>query len=571
MKEMMAYLRPYRRSLLWATVAIAVSTICDLLLPTIMSDILNRGVYQADFAYIVRCCVRMLVVALAGLGSVLWGSKLSADVVAGYCADLREKIFRKVNAMDVDTFSGLGTASLVTRATTDVEMVSWIASMMCGTVITIPVLFFGGVILSMRKDGMLSLLLLVFLPVIFWIVYRISKRIGPLWDKCDQYGDLKNELVRQRLRGIRVVRAFQGEKREHERIADAVGEMSAAIIQSNVEMGKISPVVSLMLNFAAVLVVYFGGFRMERGGSITGGDLFAIVQYIALISNSVILSAYMIANFPQAQVSARRIGEVLGMPDAADPVSRQDVRFSGDIVFENVGFTYEGAREPAVEAVSMHIRPGEKAAIIGGTGAGKTTLVNMLMGFRNPTQGRILLDGKPTAELSRRSLRDNIRCALQNVAIYSGSVAENVAMGEEGAEKKQVLSALEDAQAEFVASYPEGADHILEQAGKNLSGGQRQRVSIARAIVKDVPIYIFDDSFSALDYLTEAKLRSALSRRLAGRTQLLITQRVSSAMHCDRIFVMNGGRLAGQGTHRELLQTCPVYREIYESQTGGNT
>ncbi len=570
MKKMIPYLIPYWKGLVLATLAIAVSTVCDLLLPSIMSNILNNGIYGKDLGYIVSCCGLMLLVCLAGLGSLLLGVWQSTKVVSGYCADLRGVIFRKVNAMSFEEFGKLGTAALVTRATYDVETVSWIASELSGTVITIPVLFFGGVILAMSKDVTLALTMLAFVPVIFAIVMVIGKRIIPLWEKSDEYIDKQNDIMRERLRGIRVIRAFNAEPKEHDRIAEATRTMSEHMIRGNVAMGLITPLATFLLNLAAVLIVYLGGWKMETGSGLTGGDVFAIVQYVSLVASGVITGAFSILMFPHARVAAGRIGQVLDTEGMADPIGRQDLTLSGDIVFDQASFRYEGASESALRDVTLHIPQGQKAAIIGGTGSGKTTLVNMLLGFRMPTEGEIRLDGIPTTRLSRHTMRENVSCALQKATIYSGTIRENIRMGRLNATDGEIMSALETAQAmEFISDYADGLDHEIKQAGKNLSGGQKQRLSIARALLKDAPIYIFDDSFSALDFLTEARLRSALARRIAGKTQIIITQRVTSAMHCDKIFVMDRGALVDSGTHEELLARCRVYQEIFASQTGG--
>lgn len=572
MKAMLKHLKPYRKGLILSTLAITLATVCDLLLPTIMSEILNRGVYQQDLPYILKCCGLMLAVSALGLGSVLLGSKLSSDVVAAFCADVRSVVFRKVNRMSFEEFGALGTAALVTRATHDVQTVSWVAAELCGTVITIPVLFFGGVLLAMRKDVALSLCLLAFVPVIFVAVILIGRKIHPLWEKSDAYIDKQNDLMRQRLRGIRVIRAFGAEEKEHGRVADATRTMAEYIIRGNVSAGLIAPLATLLLNLGAVLIVYVSGIRMESGSDLSGGDVFAIVQYVSLVTGGVIMAAFTIISLPQAKVAAQRIGQVLNARGMADPIAPQDLVFTGDIEFENVSFRYEGAAEAALKDISMKIRPGQKVAVIGGTGSGKSTLVSMLLGFRLPTEGRVLLDGIPTTKLSRYTMRQNMSCVLQATTIYSGTIRENVRMGKLDATDDQIRQALSIAQAaEFVDSFPDGLDHEITQSGKNLSGGQKQRLSIARAVLKDAPIYIFDDSFSALDFLTEARLRSALAEKVRHKTQLVITQRITSAMHADRIFVMDNGRLVDAGTHPELLQRCGVYREIYVSQTGGET
>jgi len=567
---MLKFLWCYRVTLLFSTCAVALSTVCDLLLPTIMSEILNNGVYRMDYAYIVKCCAIMLAVALVGLGAVLVGSKLSCDVVARFCADVRSAVFQKVNRMTFEEFGKLGTAALVTRATHDVETVSWIASELAGPLVTIPVLFLGGVVLAMRKDAALALTMLTFVPVILVFVLLIGKKILPLWIKTDEFIDLQNAVMRERLRGIRVIRAFDSEQKEHDRVAEATRIMADNMIRGNTAMGAVTPLATFLLNAAAVLIVYLGGWRMESDSGLTPGDIFAIVQYVALVSGGVIMGAFSIIMFPHAKVAADRIGQVLSASAMADPIARQELNMTGDIEIDKVSFCYEGAAEPALRSISMHVHPGEKVAIIGGTGAGKSTLVSMLLGFRMPTSGQVRLDGIPTEKLSRHTMRENISCVLQNATIYSGTIRENVRMGKLDASDEEIREALDLAQAtEFVDSFADSLNHEIKQSGKNLSGGQKQRLSIARAVLKDAPVYIFDDCFSALDFLTEAKLRAALSKKIAGKTQLIVTQRVSTAMHCDRVYVMDRGMVVDSGTHGELLKRCRVYQEIYKSQTGG--
>ena len=570
MKKIFAYLKPYRGGLILGMLLMAISTVCELLLPDIMSDILNTGVYNADLSYIFRCCAKMLVVALVSLGSVLGGWYISSRVVAGFCADLRQGVFRKVNTMRFEDISRMGSSALLTRSTHDVGTLSWVASMLSGSVITIPVLFIGGVVLALGKDAVLSLVLLLFIPLVFAAVVKIGKKIEPLWETSDKYMDKQNDIVRERLHGIRVIRAFNSEPREHKRIEDATQVMAENIIRANVSMGVISPLSIALMNMAVVLIVYLGGFRMERGiSSASGGDIFAVIQYITLIMNGVVMAAFSIVMYPHAKVAAKRIGEVLDVESPAEP-EEEALHFSGDIRLESLSFGYEGAAENAVSEISLHIRPGQQVAVIGGTGSGKSTLVQLLMGFRRPSAGHIYFDGRDSVSISPKTIRENISCVLQKAAIYSGSIRKNIAMGRPGATDEELLAAAEIAQmGDYLASLPEGLDHELTQSGKNLSGGQKQRICIARAVVKNAPIYIFDDSFSALDFLTEARLRKALSERTAGKTRIVITQRVSSAMSCDCIFVMDKGRLVDAGSHQELLERCKIYQEIYVSQTGG--
>lgn len=570
MKKIFAYLKPYRGGLLLGMLLMAISTVCELLLPDIMSDILNTGVYKADLSYIFRCCAKMLAVALVSLGSVLGGWYISSRVVAGFCADLRQGVFRKVNTMRFEDISRMGSSALLTRSTHDVGTLSWVASMLSGSIIAIPVLFIGGVVLALGKDAVLSLVLLLFIPLVFAAVVRIGKKIEPLWETSDKYMDKQNDIVRERLHGIRVIRAFNSEPREHKRIEEATQVMAENIIRANVSMGVISPLSIALMNMAVVLIVYLGGFRMERGfSSASGGDIFAVIQYITLIMNGVVMAAFSIVMYPHAKVAAKRIGEVLDVESPAEP-EEEELHFSGDIRLESLSFGYEGAAENAVSDISLHIRPGQQVAVIGGTGSGKSTLVQLLMGFRRPSAGHIFFDGRDSVSISPKTIRENISCVLQKAAIYSGSIRKNIAMGRPGATDGELLAAAEIAQmGDYLASLPEALDHELTQSGKNLSGGQKQRICIARAVLKNAPIYIFDDSFSALDFLTEARLRKALSERTAGKTRIVITQRVSSAMSCDCIFVMDKGCLVDAGSHQELLERCKIYQEIYVSQTGG--
>ena len=537
MKKIIPFLKPYRAQLLLAVLLSAASTLCELLLPTIMSDILDKGVYLADLSYILRCCGRMLIVALISLGTVLGGAYLSAQVVAGFCTDLRETVFNRVNNMSFEEFNSIGTSALLSRATHDIGNLSWVASMLSGSVVTIPVLFLGGVLLAMRKDTVLALIMLVFVPVVFVIVTVIGRKIEPLWGISDSYVDKQNDIVRERLHGIRVIRAFNSEPREHKRIDEATHVMADNIIHANVSMGLVSPLTIALMNMAAVLIVWIGGWRMENGLSgVSGGDIFAIVQYVALTMNGVVMAAFMIVMLPHAKVAAGRIGVVLNSEGIADPNPEEALELKGDIEFKHVSFCYDGASVPAVEDVSLHIRAGEKVAVIGGTGSGKSTLVQLLMSFRLPTSGKIYFDGRDAATINRKTIRDNMSCVLQRPAIYSGSIRRNIEMGRPGASEAEIEEAVGIAQmADYVDRLPDGLEHMLEQSGKNLSGGQKQRICIARAILKNAPIFIFDDSFSALDFMTEARLRARLGEKIQGRTQIVITQRISSAMSSDCI------------------------------------
>ena len=622
MRQLLSYLKPYKWRIALATLLMAVSAVCNLLLPTLMSNVLDKGVYgaaEADtFGYILKTAGWMLGLSLLSLASVAGGYWVVYHVISGYTWSLRSALFRKVHGMTLAEVGRIGASNLVTRSTHDVGTLNWVISMLCGSVIIIPLMFLGGVFLCMRKDFRLSLVILCAVPLLLAVVLLMSKKIDKLWEISDEYCDRQNDLVRERLRGIRVIRAFDRERYAHERITDATRVMADNIIRANVRMAVIDPLAAFALNTAALVIVYLGGVRMERGSGLTPGDVFAMIQYINIILGAIVSVSFAIVMLPHVRVAARRLSQVTESTGMEDDRPAEGLRFSGAIELENAGYTYPGGALPALSGVSLRVKPGEWVSVIGGTGSGKSTLAELLLAFRAPTEGSLRFGvadeasgnrqqasgetteravgaaiGRPPEadasdeasgirhqasgdemrdvnELSPKDVRENISCALQKSMLYAGTVAENLRMGKPDASDEELWAALELAQiADFLREKPEGLDFKLEPAATNISGGQKQRLAIARAILKEAPIYVFDDSFSALDFLTEAKVRKALNERLAGRTRIVITQRVVSAMHCDRIFVLSDGALVGAGTHAELLESCSIYREIYLSQTGG--
>ena len=606
MRKLFVYLKPYKGRIALATLLMAISAVCDLLLPTLMSNVLDKGVYgaaEADtFPYILKTAGFMLATSLVSLASVAGGYWVVYHVISGYTWSLRSALFRKVHTMTLAEVGRIGTSNLVTRSTHDVGTLNWVVSMLCGNLVIIPLMFLGAVFLCMRKDFWLSLIILCAVPLLIAAVMVMSKRIAHLWEVSDEYCDKQNDLVRERLRGVRVIRAFDREAYAHQRVTEATKVMSDNIIRANVSMAVIDPLAAFVLNLAAMILVYMGGVRMERGSGLTAGDIFAMVQYVGIMLGAIVSVSFAIVMLPHARVAAKRLSQVTESTGLEDDRPAQGLVFSGDVRLEGVGFTYPGSSLPALTGIDLRIRPGEWVTVIGGTGAGKTTLAELLLAFRKPTAGTLRFgvqafppggrchpaspasrmtdegradeanasEPRDAADLSPKDIRANISCSLQKSMLYAGTVAENLRMGKPDASDEELWAALELAQVvDFIRQQPEGLNFKLEQAGTNVSGGQKQRLAIARAILKDAPIYIFDDSFSALDFLTEAKVRKALNEKLAGRTRIVITQRVVSAMHSDRIFVLADGALVGAGTHAELLESCSIYREIYLSQTGG--
>ncbi|MBR6377163.1 MAG: ABC transporter ATP-binding protein [Oscillospiraceae bacterium] len=574
MRKLLSYLKPYRGKIALATMLMAISAVCNLLLPTLMSNVLDKGVYgaaEADtFGYILKTGGWMLGISLLSLASVAGGYWVVYHVISGYTWSLRSALFRKVHTMTLAEVGRIGASNLVTRSTHDVGTLNWVISMLCGSIITIPLMFLGGVFLCMRKDFQLSLVILCAVPLLLAAVLFMSKKIDKLWEISDEYCDRQNDLVRERLRGIRVIRAFDRELLAHGRITEATRVMADNIIRANVRMALIDPLAAFVLNTAALLIVYLGGLRMERGSGLTPGDVFAMVQYINIILGAIVSVSFAIVMLPHVRVAARRLSQVTESTGLEEDRPAQGLRFNGAIDLEGLSYSYPGSALPALSDLELHIGAGEWVSVIGGTGSGKSTLAELLLGFRSPDSGVLRFDGQDAANMSVKDIRNNISCALQKSMLYAGTVAENLRMAKPEATDEELWQVLELAQiADFLREKPEGLSFKLEPAATNISGGQKQRLAIARALLKDAPIYIFDDSFSALDFLTEAKVRRAINQRLAGRTRIVITQRVVSAMHCDRIFVLSDGALAGAGTHAQLLESCPIYREIYLSQTGG--
>ena len=546
----------------------AVSTFLSLLMPYLMSSVVSDGIAMRDGNVILSLCLLMLAIGVLSFLLRLFTVRMNAKVSSSFGKSLSRAVFSKINSLSFEEYSRMGTSGLLTRSTDDIFAVEDAAGGLVATVASVPVLLVGGVILSFSADAVLALIFLAAIPLVLLLTRVITRPLGDMWDKSDRYIDVQNRIVRERLSGLRVIRAFGKEDAEHARAKDATENMTHYIIRANVRNGYLDDAVALILNLATVLILVVGARRMETSAVLRAGDVIAVIQYVALIMNAVLVLSWTITWLPHLRVSMRRIGEVLSLPSEED-AAREKVALRGDLVLSDVTFSYPGAEAPVLAGISFTIRGGETIALIGGTGSGKSTLVKLLLDFYTPEAGSISFGGTDYTALPRAAVRDNFSVALQKSMIFEGSVRDNVRMGNEAAEDAALLAALDIAEmSSFLAQHEEGLDYRLAGAGANISGGQKQRINIARALIRPAEVYIFDDSFSALDYLTESRLRKKLNRALAGKTQIVVTQRAATAMRCDRIFVLDGGRLVGAGRHEELLDSCTVYREIYDSQLG---
>lgn len=570
MFKLLRLLKPDAGRIVLVVFLTLITSAASLALPYLMSYIVEYGIGGQNMTVTLACSGIMLGVSIMGLVVGILSYKISAGVVSRYSKTLREVIFKKVNTLNPDQLNHWGTGALITRSTNDIWLLEECASMLMQGVISIPILVLGGSALAFLADPWLALIMFTFVPVVVTVLYFVVRRIMPLWEKSDEYIDKQNSIIRERLTGIRVIRAFNREDRECDRANEATLVMAKNIIKANVNMGLLTPVIMLGLNLVTILILYVGAKLMQGGKSaVTGADIIAIVQYVALVMNGIMMFAMMLAFLPKVAVNSRRINEILETEVQKEPDDENLPAFSGALKFSHVDFRYEGASENALSDVSFDIAPGEKVAFIGGTGSGKSSIVKLIMKFFNPTSGEISYDGKSVSEISGKRVRNNVTCVLQNATIFSGTIGSNVRMSAADASDEQVYDALKVAELKgFVEDLETGLDYEILSGGSNLSGGQKQRLSIARAMLKKGSIYLFDDSFSALDFLTEAHVKENLDKTLSGKTKIVMTQRTSTAASADKIFVLDEGRIVGRGTHKDLLSSCRQYREIYESQTG---
>ena len=567
-KFLFKYFKKYKLSLALTGVLYLVASASALAMPNLMSRIIDDGIRNSNIKTVYILSGIMLSIAVVSFLLAIVGKKMNAVVSNSIAEDMRNDVFEKINSLTFEEFSSIGSSSLLTRANEDVFALQDVANSFVYAVTNVPVMLFGGVILSLLKDFSIALILLSVIPIVAFIVFLLVKKMGRLWEISNKYCDKQNKLVRERLTGIRVIRAFDKERYEHGRISEATDVMADNMIRANVLSSLITPVSLLLLNVVTVAVIYVGAIRMQNPAILKAGDIIAIIQYVGIASNGLLAAVWVFAWLPHFKVSARRVNEVLslkGVPESEDKAKY----IRGDIRITNLSFTYPHAKLPALTDVNMNIEEGETVAIIGGTGSGKTTLIKLLAGFYEPTEGTILFGGHDYSALTTDDVRSNISVALQKSMIFEGTIKDNVMMSETDACDEEVFHALETARmADYVNSHKEGIYYELSQSGANLSGGQKQRINIARTIFKKSSVYVFDDSFSALDFLTESKLRRALSVELKGKTQIIITQRISTAIHSDRIFVMANGKIVGEGSHDDLINTCEIYKEIYASQMG---
>ncbi|MDX1807332.1 MAG: ABC transporter ATP-binding protein [Paenisporosarcina sp.] len=544
-----------------------IQSMADLFLPTLMADIIDNGVVTGDIPYIWKLGGFMLLISIIGAIASIIASYYSSKAAMGLGRDIRKKVFNHVGKFSLQEFDEVGTASLITRTTNDITQVQQVVIMMLRMVVSAPIMLAGGLIMAVSKDAKLSLVILFTMPVLIGTILLILKKGVPLFQTVQKRLDRLNLVLRENLTGIRVVRAFNREDEEKIRLKQANRELTDVSIKVNKIMAFLMPVMMLVMNLTVVGIIWFGGIRIDNGG-MQIGDLMAFIQYVMQIMFALVMASMMFVMVPRAAVSAKRINEVLDMkPSFQDEGTEKANLEKGTLEFEHVSFSYPGAEKPALSDISFTARAGEITAIIGGTGSGKSTLVNLIPRFYEISSGIIRVNGVDIRKVSQDEVRSKLGFVPQKSILFTGTIADNILFGKQDALHNEIEHAARIAQAEdFITRMDDGYNSEIEQGGSNLSGGQKQRLSIARALIRKPDVYIFDDSFSALDFKTDAKLRAALKDETKNATVLLVAQRVSTVVDADRIIVLDEGIIVGMGTHQELLNSNDVYREIALSQ-----
>lgn len=562
------YLRPYRKPLAWLVLLQFLQTCATLYLPTLNADIIDRGVVNGDTGYILSYGALMIGISLAqvvcNIGAVYYGARTAAALGR----DVRAAVFDRVQSFSAREVGHFGAPSLITRTTNDVQQVQMLALMTFTLMVSAPIMCVGGIVLALGLDVPLSAVLVAVVPVLGISVTLIVRRLRPLFRTMQERLDTVNRVLREQITGNRVIRAFVRDEYEQQRFRKSNVELTDMAMGTGNLLALMFPIVMTVVNLSSIAVVWFGAHRIDSGG-MQIGDLTAFLAYLMQIVMSVMMATFMFMMVPRAEVCAERVQEVLGTSSSVVPpvAPVRELRRHGHLEIRGAGFRYPGAEEPVLKAIDLVALPGETTAVIGSTGSGKSTLLGLVPRLFDATDGRVLVDGEDVAAIDPRLLAKTVSLVPQKPYLFAGTVATNLRYGNPDATDEELWHALEVAQAKgFVEGLESGLDSPIAQGGTNVSGGQRQRLAIARTLVQRPEIYLFDDSFSALDYATDAALRAALARETAEATVVIVAQRVATIRDADRIVVLDEGRVVGTGRHHELMADNETYREIVLSQ-----
>jgi ATP-binding cassette, subfamily B, multidrug efflux pump len=569
MRKLIKYVRPYWLATLLAPLLMMLEVAMDLMQPRFMASIIDEGVKTGNLGHIQQVGLWMVVTTLVGLIGGVGCTVFSSIASQRFGADVRGDLFERIQSFSFRKLEQFSTGSLITRLTNDITQVQNFVQMMLRVLVRAPLLTVGSFIMAFMINSRLALILLIVTPLLFAVLYVVIRKGFPLFSKVQARLDALNTVLQENLAGIRVVKAFVRADYEKERFGRANTDFMEMSLKANLVMATLSPVMFLLLNATIVAALWFGG-NLIWSNSLQVGELVAFINYVTQVLFSLLMVAMMMMNVSRAKASADRIQEVLGTdPGIGNPESPDTTGIStGHISFDKVSFAYEG-NETVLKELSFDVEPGQTVAILGATGAGKTSLVHLIPRLYEATSGTVRIDGKDVRSLDLTGLRSRIGMVLQQAILFSGTIKDNIAFGKPDASMEDIVAAAKAAQAhDFITKLPDGYDTLLGQRGVNLSGGQKQRISIARALLIEPAILILDDSTSAVDLGTESKIQKALKERMSRSTCLMIAQRITSVQEADRILVLEEGRIAASGTHKELMRSSALYREIYESQLG---
>ncbi|MCD7811695.1 MAG: ABC transporter ATP-binding protein/permease [Ruminococcus sp.] len=568
MRKLLKFLKNYKKELIFGPFFKLLEAIFELIVPIVMSKIIDNGIYNNDSGYIIRMSGLIVLLGVCGLGFALTCQYLASKCAYGFGTELREALYKHINTLSYSSIDKIGTSSLVNRLTNDSNTVQNGVNMFIRLAVRAPFLIIGAAVMAVMLDAKLSLIFFIVAPLISLIIYLIMRKTLPMYRKTQQKLDRAALLTRENLEGTRVIRAFSRQQQQVDEFNQAVDDIAV----SSIAVGKLSailnPVSFMVMNLGIVAIIWFGGIRIDTG-SMTQGELTAFTNYMTQILLALVVLANLIVTFTKALASANRISEVFDIePEKSEGSAVPNAALEQYAVeFENVSFAYDGAGAESVSNISFRLKKGEMLGIIGGTGSGKSTLANLIPRFYGASSGTVSVFGKNADQYDFDALRGSVGVVPQKAVLFSGTIRENMKWRSANASDEEIISALKTAQAwEFVGKMPALLDTRISQGGKNLSGGQKQRISIARALVGNPEILILDDSTSALDYATDLKLRRALREDMPDTTVIMISQRTTSLKDADKIIVLEDGAEVGIGTHEELLNSCGVYREIYKSQ-----
>lgn len=569
MLRLLKLVKPSFKTAFAIIILVFLQTMGTLYIPTLMAEIVNNGILQKDMAHIVTVGRRMLLVAaltgIIALMAIYLNSRFAADLDRR----IRNSLFQKAQTLSVADFNQIGAASMITRTTSDVTQVQQATIMLLSMFLPVPVMIIGGLLLAFHKDTYMALIIGSTILLFAFLAVFMGRKVMPLFIRLQEYMDLINQRLRENITGVRVIRAFNRVRYEQARLTSAFSQYAQTAIKVNKMFAVMMPLVMFVMDSCIVAIIYFGSRRVA-GGFMAIGDIMALTEYAMLILFYLIMGVMAFIMLPRAQACAKRIMEVMDMDSLNDQFTCQRPLMSqtnAKISFQHVTFRYQQAEEAVLTDISFELYVGQTLAIIGGTGSGKSTIANLLLRFYEAESGQIFFDGMDIRCMEASKLREKIAYVPQKAFLFSGSIADNLRYGQKEADLAQMKRAAEIAQAAgFIEALPNGYDTLVAQGGDNFSGGQKQRLAIARALVKPADIYVFDDSFSALDYKTDAKLRRALQQFLKDAALLIVAQRINTIIDADKIIVLHEGKIVGLGTHQELLQNCDVYRQIAASQ-----